>query len=180
MAENSTFLLHNAGLGFGDYGPADELLHPEMNAEITDAGLTETQYFGFSVPEEKIHGLGYFWHHPNLGVLSGCIAAWRGFKEHQLSAELYDMRMFMSDKVIQGNIDNYTLENGYRVQVIEPFQKMRIAYSSGNGGENGGEQRAAAECPGGVANVLTEQVEHGVASREVACGSYGTLPARVS
>mgnify|MGYP001617600960 CR=1 FL=1 len=57
--------------GFSQIGPQDDLLHPEINKLITADSATETQYFGFCVPQEKIHGLGYLWHHPNLGVVTG-------------------------------------------------------------------------------------------------------------
>ncbi|MET0985100.1 MAG: hypothetical protein ABW034_06800 [Steroidobacteraceae bacterium] len=128
MSENSTFLLNNAGLGFGDYGPEDELLHPQMNAAIADEALTETQYFGFSVPEERIHGLTYFWHHPRLKTFTGGAMVWRGIKDHQLACELYDMRLFMSDTKIPTNIDRLRMPSSYQVDVIEPFKKMRVQY----------------------------------------------------
>ncbi|MET0985585.1 MAG: hypothetical protein ABW034_09285, partial [Steroidobacteraceae bacterium] len=128
MSENSTFLLHNAGLGFGAYDADDELLHPQMNAAITDEALTETQYFGFSVPQERIHGLTYFWHHARLTTMTGGAMVWRGIKNHHLACELYDMRLFMSDKRIATNIDHLQLPCSYQVDVIEPFRKMRLQY----------------------------------------------------
>ena len=42
---------------FGQIEAADDLLHPEQNKSIKADSLTETQYFGFSVPEAGIHAL---------------------------------------------------------------------------------------------------------------------------
>jgi hypothetical protein len=128
MSDDQSFLHHKAAIGFGSFGPEDELLHPAFRQEIAHDALTETQYFGFSVPEERIHGFAYSWFHPNLGTVSGGVSAWQGIKSHHLACELYDHRMFMSDKVATPNIDHYKTDVGYQVDVIEPFRKMRIRY----------------------------------------------------
>lgn len=128
MTDSTSFLHSNAPRGFGSYGPEDELLHPEYRAEVTHEALTETQYFGFNVPQESVHGFAYLWFHPNTGNLTGGIAAWRGIKATHLASELYDYRLFLSDKQITGNIDNCQISNSYSVEVIEPFKRMRIRY----------------------------------------------------
>lgn len=128
MSDNTSFVLANVAMGFGEYDSSDELLHPATNGPLKDYAVTETQYFGFSVPEERIHGLGYFWHHPNLGTISGGISAWQGMKTHHLAAELYDQRMFMSDKIVALGIDHYKSDVGYQVDVLEPFKRMRVQY----------------------------------------------------
>lgn len=128
MSNDQAFFAHNPGVGFGEYGPEDELLHPQYKHDIQHDALTETQYFGFNVPEVGLHGFSYLWHHANLGTVSGGIAAWRGIKTHHLECELYDHRMFMSDRVVSDGIDHYAFESGYRVDVIEPFKKIRIRY----------------------------------------------------
>ena len=128
MSQNTSFILAKPQLGFGDYGPEDELLHPAMNAEVSSDGATETQYFGFNVPEAGVHGYGYFWHHPNLKTVTGGVHAWQGIKTHHLASELYDIRAYQSDNIITGNIDHYEMPCSYKVEVIEPFEKMRIQY----------------------------------------------------
>ena len=62
------FLKKNRGLS--TFKPGDDLLHPDSFADIKDDSATETQYFGFSVPEAGIHALTYMWWHPNLKVCS--------------------------------------------------------------------------------------------------------------
>lgn len=129
MGDNTSFILKTPEPGFGDYGPEDELLHPEMNAEVPDDGATETQYFGFNIPEEHIYGMGYFWHHPNLGTVTSGVQAWRGNKRHHLACELYDFRAYQSDSMLDGNIDQHVTPCGYQVEIIDPFKKMRIQYA---------------------------------------------------
>lgn len=40
--------------------------------------LVETSYFGFSIPEEKIHCEIYHWAHPKFDVTSGGIMIFQG------------------------------------------------------------------------------------------------------
>lgn len=107
----------------------DELLHPEQNAAVEGDSLTETQYFGFSVPEAGIHGLAYLWHHPNLKVLTGGLMSWKGVKRMHIGAELFDFRAFMNDKAIAGDLHDYRLENGYGVRIVEPNKQFHLTYA---------------------------------------------------
>jgi hypothetical protein len=129
-ADNNTAFFMNAhAAGFGAYSDTDDLLHREMNSRVTDPALTETQFLGFSVPEAGIHAVNYLWVHPNLELLTGGVWAWQGFKQHQLAAELFDMRQFMTDEPIRkGDLADYELPMGYRVRVLQPLEKIHIAY----------------------------------------------------
>ena len=127
MSEIPFFLTRSEG--FGSCSARDDFLHPEASAKQPGDSLHESQYFGLSVPEHAIHGLLYCWHHPNLKVVSGGAWVWQGIKKHHLACELFDMRSFMSDKVIEGDLHDYTFENSYRVQVLEPMQRLRARYS---------------------------------------------------
>ncbi|MGH8974422.1 MAG: DUF7064 domain-containing protein [Acidimicrobiia bacterium] len=126
---DTSFFLNPHSAGFGPYRAADDLLHPEMNAEIDDPALTETQYLGFSVPEANLQALNYLWVHPNLQLLTGGVWAWQGVKRTTLSAELFDMRQFIPDECIRrGDVADYELPMGYRVKVLQPLEKIHIAY----------------------------------------------------
>lgn len=127
MEEKPFFMTPNEG--FADIRPEDELLHPEANSRIADDSLTETQYLGFSVPEHNINAYGYLWHHPNLGVVSGGLFVYRGLKRITPQAELCDLRGFSSDRVLAGDLHDYTLDNGYRVQVREPLKRLHMSYA---------------------------------------------------
>jgi hypothetical protein len=108
--------------------PDCDLLHPEFKDLNPSPSLTETQFFGFSVPEENIHALTYLWHHPNLGVVSGGAWVWQGIKSHLLQSELFGWTHFMSDDVLTNDLWEYKFDNGYHVQSIEPLKKHRLRY----------------------------------------------------
>ena len=115
--------------GFGEAKPADDLLHPEMNARVRHESLSETQYFSFSIPEARIHSNLYLWHHPNLGVVSGGGWVWQGSKRHPVEAELNDFRLFMHDAPLKNDLHEYRLANGYGVKVIEPLKRFHVTYA---------------------------------------------------
>lgn len=121
------FLSHNQALG--TVSARDEYLHPEENRLVTSDSATETQYFGFSIPEERIHAIGYLWHHPNLKTLSGGIFVWRGIKPNNVYSELSDVRTFMSDAALKGDLHEYRMDNGYGVKVVEPLKRHHLTYS---------------------------------------------------
>jgi hypothetical protein len=114
--------------GFVPAAAADELLHPAVNAGIVGDSLTETQYFGLCMPEERIHGVFYCWHRPNLGIVSGGVWVWQGMKPLALACEMYDWRDCMSDAVLKSDLQTFQLENGYGVTVLEPLKKHRVVY----------------------------------------------------
>jgi hypothetical protein len=96
-------------------------------------------FTGFNVPEADIHCLNYIWLHPNLRLMSGGVWAWQGHKRTQLEAELFDMRDFEVDAAITGDggdLDDVTLVNGFRHQVVTPLEEVRVSYEDakrGNG-----------------------------------------------
>ena len=115
--------------GFGQITPEDDLLHPESFANVTDDSATETQYFGFSVPEHNIHGLTYCWWHPNLKVVSGGLFVYQGVKRMTPEAELCDWRTYMSDAAIRKNdLHEFRFDNGYGVKILEPLNRFHLTY----------------------------------------------------
>ena len=128
MSEDKPFYLaQNTGLGTAL--PDDELLHPRQNALVADPSATETQYFGFCVPEEKLHGIGYLWHHPRLRTVSGGVYAWREVKPHFVFSDLIDVRTHMSDAALADDLHDYRLDNGYGVKIIEPLKRHHMTYA---------------------------------------------------
>lgn len=116
-------------LSFGTATAEDDLLHPQFKAMNPSPSLTETQYFGFSIPEENIHALTYLWHHPNLGVVSGGAWVWQGVKRHILHSELINWTVFTGEDVIAKDLWDYKFDNGYQVQTIEPLKRHRLRYT---------------------------------------------------
>lgn len=134
MTDQPFYLANNAALR--QAVPEDDLLHPAVNAGVSGDTLTETQYFGFNVPEENIHGLTYMWHHPNLNVVTGGLMVWRGIKPVSMAAELFDFRAYMNDGVLANDLHDYRLDNGFGVKILEPNKRFHLTYDDaarGNG-----------------------------------------------
>jgi len=129
MAKHDTPFFLSRNSGFKVAKPEDDYLHPKANAEISGDSLTETQYFGLCMPKERIHGLFYLWHHPNLKVVSGGVWVWQGMRPEALSCEIFDFNYFLSDSVLKNDLEGYTLPNGYGVRMIEPLKKHRLTYT---------------------------------------------------
>lgn len=129
VSENSLpfFLKQNSGLGA--IKPQDDLLHPASFADINDDSATETQYFGFSVPEANIDALCYMWHHPNLKICSGGLFVFQGIKETTAHSELYDWRSFMRDTALTNDLHDFRFDNGYGVKIVEPNKRFHITYA---------------------------------------------------
>ncbi len=137
MSDNKTFFVTNHDeKTFGTFTEKDDFLHPQMNALITTDEATETQYFGFSVPEENIHAVIYLWHHVNLGTVSGGVMVWQGIKPQPLAAEIFDWRHHMSDRVLRNDLHSFEFVNGYKVDVIEPLNKIRARYDDDSRGNS--------------------------------------------
>ena len=110
---------------FGRYTDKDETLHPEQS--IPGDSLTETWAYMFYVPEERISAMIHLWVHPNLGVVTPGIGAWRGHKPAMIAAELMEVPTFTSAKEIGNGLD-MKFPHGLHVEILEPFKKMRIRY----------------------------------------------------
>ncbi|VWX50205.1 hypothetical protein [Novosphingobium sp. 9U] len=126
MTDQPFYLANNTGLI--QARPEDDLLHREVNAGIEGDTLTETQYFGFNVPEKNIHGLTYLWHHPNLNVVTGGLMVFQGVKPISMAAELFDFRIYMNDTVLDNDIHDYRLDNGFGVKILEPNKRFHLTY----------------------------------------------------
>lgn len=122
-------LSENKG-GFHTYSNEDcEYLHPEANAGIKGDSLTETQYFGINLPSERIHGLAYCWHHPNVNSVTGGAWVWQGNKKHHLLSELFDFHSFMSESTLENDLGDFSFHNSYRSRIIKPLEHFRLTYS---------------------------------------------------
>ena len=111
--------------GFGRHEDGDEYLH---GAGPDGDSLTETWYWGFSVPEARINCYVYCWVHPNLNVVSAGLTVYQGIKREHMAAELFDMPMFLSMGVV-GDGSEIAVPNGLRVTVIEPLRHIRMQFA---------------------------------------------------
>jgi hypothetical protein len=116
---------------FGRVKDSDELLHP--NAIIAGDTLTETWAYMWYVPEARISAMVHIWVHPNLGVVTAGIGVWQGHKHSAISAELMDVPVFNSAKDL-GDGREMRFVSGLRVEILEPFRKIRIRYDDSKRG----------------------------------------------
>lgn len=102
---------------------ADEYLHPVPDGATYE--LTETSYFGFSIPEQAINGEIYIWLHPVLKVMSASVYIWQGFKSQSLAADYVNHIHYLP---MVDQLEEYELPMGLKLKVVEPFKEIRIAY----------------------------------------------------
>lgn len=126
--DGTSFFTNAHARVFGEAATAaDDRMHHEANALVTDPELVETQYLGFNVPGAGIHAFNYVWAHPNVGAVSGGPWAWQGVNPSQLHSEVFDMRNYMPLATV-GEFDEYMLPCGYHVEVVKPLEEIRIGY----------------------------------------------------
>jgi hypothetical protein len=126
---DGSYLTNQWGLDLVDAVPEDDELHTDLCKAKKAHNCVETQFFGFSIPEEKIHAINYFRHHPNLGHMLGGALVFQGIKEHFCAAELCDYRNFMTDDALKNGLKHIKLDNGYETEVIEPLKRFRTRFS---------------------------------------------------
>lgn len=130
MTQRPRMNYHNdtPGRFFGSMSDADELVHP-----IPDhAGFewTETNMYGFNIPEHDIDCIVYLWHHPALKVSYGGVTIWQGFKKTHLEAEAHDFRMAMA---MPAEPTDATFPTGLTVKMIKPKEEFHITFKHGLG-----------------------------------------------
>ena len=106
--------------------PADEFLHPPAPSGHYSA--TETAYFGFNIPEQRLNAEIYMWFHPVLKMCSASVYIWRGIKHSTLSCEYVNHYHYLP---MPDQIANYRVADvmDLNFEVIEPLRKIRITYS---------------------------------------------------
>lgn len=110
--------------GFATVLPEDDFLHAAPAG--APPSLTETSYFGFSVPERNLNGEVYAWFHPQLRVVSAGIFVWSGFKRTTLAAEYFDYRTYLPWP--ERDLDDCTLANGLRIRTAKPLERWSCEY----------------------------------------------------
>src|SRR5205085_293848 len=102
----------------------DEGFHPV--APDHDFTASETNYFGFSIPEHNINAEIYLWAHPRFGVAAGGVFIYKGVKRQTLAADYHN---FFTYQPMPQNGADYELAVGLKVKVEEPLKRVRISYA---------------------------------------------------
>ena len=123
MAEYQAYRLRSGSEFFGKIADVDEKIHPVPPT----AGYewTETNMFGFNIPEHNIDCLIYLWHHPVLKVTYGGVTIWKGFKMTHLEAEACDFRMAMP---MPAEPTDATYPIGLTVRMIAPQREFHLTW----------------------------------------------------
>ena len=125
----SAYFVQNHGQkGFGTYDVSDEELHPAHKVEKPHYALTETQYYGFWVPEANLHCFSWIWAHPNLKSVTAGTMAWTGIRKNSLACELFNFHTHMSMDVFRDGFFNADFDNGFSVHAEEAGKRFRIKY----------------------------------------------------
>lgn len=107
----------------------DDLLHTPTSSDPT---WIETNFFSFTIPEHRIHGLMFAGFRTNLKIVGSLVAIWQGMKEQPLAAEHYDLRGYVPFP--DSDLDNYQLANGLSVKILEPMQRFQLDYADARRG----------------------------------------------
>ncbi len=122
---NEISWIQNAHRGFGHCRPEDDYLHTEGHP--VGASATETYFFGFHVPEHRLHGTIYLWAHPNLKVLTGGVMIGTGFQPCSLAADYFNIHAYLAlDEHVDPVSGLISLPGPLRVQPVKPFEQWRI------------------------------------------------------
>lgn len=122
------YITRKVETAMGTWDPANEEMHPEYRKTNPSTDLNETQYFGFSVPEARIHSVLYTWAHPNLELVSTGVMVAQGIRHITPAIDIHDYRAYVPMSAIGSTYMDYTTPGNYHVEVIEPGVKFRTTY----------------------------------------------------
>lgn len=125
---NEFYITRKLEKHLGIWDPKDEEMHPEYRERNPSPDLNETQFFGFSVPEARIHALLYAWAHPNLELVSTGVMVAQGYRPLPPALDIMDYRAFVPLKAIGSTYMKFTTPGNFSVEVIEPGVKFRTSY----------------------------------------------------
>jgi hypothetical protein len=106
--------------------PDDDRLHPPAS---NDPWWTETCWFCFANPEERVSGNFYPLFRPNQGVVSLAVSVW-DHSAHEPWRALYHRASWHSP-LPRTNLDRLELA-GLRYEVLEPLRRYRVTYRDGD------------------------------------------------
>jgi hypothetical protein len=91
-----------------------------------DPTWTETNWFGFFVPEAGLRGSVYTLFRTNIGVTRSTVLVYSGEAASMLDVDYFDDRAHLP--IPPGNLDDYTLANGVTVRMTEPMRRWELRF----------------------------------------------------
>ena len=105
------------------FRPEDDRFHRRND----DPYWNESSWISFMVPQHNINGMVYFYHRPNMSHSAGGPVLWDGNGE-----EIYDCLYWDWDTVQPlppgCDMNDFTLENGLTVELVEPLKELKLRY----------------------------------------------------
>lgn len=127
--KEKTYWSSQRGLDLQPCSERDDFLHLDLCKAKPHPKVCETQFFGFSIPEEGIHASNYINHHVHQRHIMGGACVFQGVRHYSLAAQLCDLRLYMTDEPLANDMHSVKLENGYHTEVLEPMKRHRIRYT---------------------------------------------------
>lgn len=109
-------------------GRADARFH---RPGFRDPTWTETNWFGFFVPEATLRGSVYVLFRTNLGVARAAVSAYSRPCRSVLDLDYVDDRVHLP--MGPDNLDDYRLPNGLRVTMTKPMEQWALRYEGRSG-----------------------------------------------
>jgi hypothetical protein len=102
---------------------ADSYFHTPRYREPT---WTETNWFGFLVPEARMRGSAYVLFKTNLGVARSAVLVYSRPSRTPVDLDYIDDRSHLP--IPPGNLDDYHLTNGLSVKMAKPMREWQIRF----------------------------------------------------
>ena len=103
--------------------PADAFFH---RPRYRDPTWTETNWFGFFVPEARLRGSVYVLFKTNLGVARSAVLVYSTPAASALDVDFMDDRSHLP--IPPGNLDDYRLTNGVWVTMQKPMKDWHVRF----------------------------------------------------
>jgi hypothetical protein len=108
--------------------PADLVFHQPAEGDPT---WTETNWFGFFVPEATLRGSVYALFRTNLGVVRVAVSAYSRPCQSVLDLDYVDDRAHLP--IPPDDLDDYHLANGLHVRMTKPLEEWTVHYEGRSG-----------------------------------------------
>lgn len=106
----------------------DAKFHPPVDGSPI---WCETNWFGFTIPEERMRGFAYALFRSNLGVCRSMVQIFSQKQSHVLAMDY--LRDDYHLPIPTGDLDDFQLANGLRVKMTKPLEEWTVQFDDGRG-----------------------------------------------
>jgi len=106
----------------------DARFHPPADL---DPLWCETNWFGFTIPEQRMRGFAYALFRTNLGVCRSMVQVFSRRQQHVLAMDY--LRDEYHLPIPESDLDDFRLANGLRVKMTKPLEEWTVRFDDGRG-----------------------------------------------